>query len=339
MPKRIVVIGDYFPHGSYESIRNHFIWDDLHSAGFELVLLSRGWASESEDAFVGTRAELMNDGIFAKRYYLDPLQLRYSGKDTMLAYAEMCLKIAKHEKVDAFFICESIEFAVLAKLIKQDCGAPLYLFLDDERSISRGFYDIYRENIISVSLPLFDLILINSKLKSLINLTKFDNICPAKAIKQKPREICDPTFHGIIAFTNHSLNLDSAINCITSRLIEDPLLTVVLFGQKSTDLENLIKTYMPCSRIYLPDSIQDALALIIAHKECIDLLEAMNCDTPFERIQLLYLLGIMPFVRENTLNRMEKLCNLSAEKVGDDYYKITYIDDSSSSLAEILLTL
>lgn len=127
--KKLLFIGDYFPHISFDSALNDRIGREL-GKDFELILLSRGWC-DVKDGIWGDVDSLSTKFPFIKKYYLDPIQLKYMGGDIVRGYLGLACKILETEKVDLIIYADKMQYCLLTELLKARYSIPIYRIIYD----------------------------------------------------------------------------------------------------------------------------------------------------------------------------------------------------------------
>ena len=88
---KVLFIGDYFPHASYNAILNEKIATKI-SVTNELILVSSAWCN-IDKVIYGDEVSLSINKPFYKRFFLDPIQMKYLNQDVVQGYLALCCKI------------------------------------------------------------------------------------------------------------------------------------------------------------------------------------------------------------------------------------------------------
>lgn len=115
---RILIIGDYYPYCSYNSILNKLLVERLKKEGHEAILLSDSWcAVHNKNEIYGDVITLSENYPFEKRFYLDPIQVQFSGNNILLSYLGLACKIINNQKIDLILYMSDIRNSLLVELI------------------------------------------------------------------------------------------------------------------------------------------------------------------------------------------------------------------------------
>lgn len=129
--KRILIIGDYYPHISFNSVLNKLIAERLNREGYKLILLSSAWCCIRQNELVGDVYSLSENFPFEKRFYLDPIQVSCSGGDLLQSYLGLACKILKNYTIDLILYADTLENSLLVELIKNRFGIETRLIVND----------------------------------------------------------------------------------------------------------------------------------------------------------------------------------------------------------------
>ncbi len=127
---KVLLVGDYYPHASIKSFFIELISRKLKAEGHEVIILSDAWCNDFSELF-GDVEFLSNNLQFKKRFFIDPIQLRYSGNDILLSYLGLACKILDTYEVDFILYLDKIENAPLIELIKNRYKINVQMIIDD----------------------------------------------------------------------------------------------------------------------------------------------------------------------------------------------------------------
>lgn len=126
---KVLFIGDYFPHISYKSFLNNKLAMKL-SEKYELILVSSAW-NNIENEIYGDESTLSENKPFSKRYFLDPIQMKYSNYDIVKGYLAMCCRIIENYDINAIIYADKMQYILLIDLLKVRFNIPIYLLFYD----------------------------------------------------------------------------------------------------------------------------------------------------------------------------------------------------------------
>lgn len=195
--KKILLIGDYFPALSWDAFMNKSIAEELVENGHQVILLSKSWCVVNEDCFVGNVIELSCNAPFAKRCFIDPLQVKRTGGELINGFLGLACKIIKHEKIDCVLFSEHIEYGILVELIRNRFDIPCYLSWFTFSNASGYLYDDYASSYIRKTLSYFQ------------NIFTWDSYCEALSKIIPSRNLCAALPFSAHEIMNHSCSADA----------------------------------------------------------------------------------------------------------------------------------
>jgi len=134
--KNILFLGDYFPHFSFDTLRNHKIIESLHNEGFGIYYLSNSWCDVDEHSFVDPYMH-RKTGFIKECYFVDPVGLR--GLNTMVALTALAKSIVTQNNIDYIFVSDVKKYGMAAEVINAHFGIPIVASLWSDVS----FYHLY----------------------------------------------------------------------------------------------------------------------------------------------------------------------------------------------------
>ena len=152
---RILYIGDYYPFFSYKSKMNELIIEKLKKKGHDIVLLSKSWCNVKENSFYGSVEKLTCNYPFAKRYFIDPIQVRNSNINIINAYIGLGCKVIEREKIEKVIFADDIIYTPIIECFKNRYNISYDLFCMWEESF-RWMLDDYIRPYIDVNLNIFE---------------------------------------------------------------------------------------------------------------------------------------------------------------------------------------
>jgi len=129
-------MGDYFPHFSFDTLRNHKIIESLHNEGFGIYYLSNSWCDVDEYSFVEPYMH-RETGYIKECYFVDPVGLR--GLNTMVALTALAKSIVTQNNIDYIFVSDVKKYGMAAEVINAHFGIPIVASLWSDAS----FYHLY----------------------------------------------------------------------------------------------------------------------------------------------------------------------------------------------------
>ncbi len=152
---RILYIGDYYPFFSYKSKMNELIIEKLKKKGHDIVLLSKSWCNVKENSFYGSVEKLTCNYPFAKRYFIDPIQVRNSNINIINAYIGLGCKVIERENIEKVIFADDIIYTPIIECFKNRYNISYELFCIWEESF-RWMLDDYIRPYININLNVFD---------------------------------------------------------------------------------------------------------------------------------------------------------------------------------------
>jgi len=134
--KNILFLGDYFPHFSFDTLRNHKIVESLHAEGFRIYYLSNSWCDVDEHSFASPYMH-KETGYIRECYAVDPIELRNSNSNIALAALAKSIVLQNH--IDYLFVSDVKKYGMAAEAINTYFDIPIIASLWSDES----FYHLY----------------------------------------------------------------------------------------------------------------------------------------------------------------------------------------------------
>lgn len=127
----ILYIGKYYPLLSYQSKQTEVVVKNLLKRGHKITLLSLAWCEVSENHFYGNVEDLSQNYPFYKKYYLDPIEIKFSHNNILNAYLGLACKILEYEDIDEIIFADDMQYSLIVEILKARYNKPTYLLLFD----------------------------------------------------------------------------------------------------------------------------------------------------------------------------------------------------------------
>lgn len=113
----VIILGDYFPKMTYKTLLNQYLLE-MNNGDDKIFLVSKAWCEISNENFIGSMNELTRNGNFTKRFYVDPLQLKYSQNKDAAILGLIC-DVIKKENIDIIKCTNCINYSIILDNIKR----------------------------------------------------------------------------------------------------------------------------------------------------------------------------------------------------------------------------
>lgn len=303
----VIILGDYFPKMTYKTLLNQYLLE-MNNGDDKFFLVSNAWCEISNENFIGSMNELTRNGNFTKRYYVDPLQLKYSQNKDAAILGLIC-DVIKKENIDIIKCTNCVNYSIILDNIKR-----WFPNIQIEVFISRSEVivlenDLYWRNIFGDIKQSFDTIwgidFYTNEIPSIINysVNRFTSkeIIDRTTILGLARKYQDPiSLAHSLHMEGREFSLDIILFGENKKLVADELYDA--YGLNLVDVKDMASFY---SVVTKGTKILDISMFL----DYIDL-----APTIIE-----YLCGYYPIINSEVLNALHKEYKVNYSKLKDKF--------------------
>lgn len=318
----ILFVGDYYPLASYISKFNELIVEKLNNEGHKVILLSKSWCDAQNVGFWGNVNDLSMAHPFYKKYFLDPIQVKFSKGNILSCYLGLACKILENEFIDSIVFADDISNSLLIELIQNRYNIPCHMLLFDF-NINK-FMDNYNFSYINKNLKQY--IKIYTYLPYIEFITKYLNIsnnflCPKIPLiiqknilkEHKSKDIF------ILCTTLTDTKYQKIIKIISEMNISNYKFKIAILNPKVSDINNV---HLPLIYIDIPFKAIPKDSIVIFENE---LFGQENVN--YNEIVLILSLGFIPLIFKNKINLISKYYLIQYHELFDSFYGITRFEE------------
>ena len=303
------------------------IASSLSLQGNELILVSDSWLEVNRSDFVGNVNELSNDGLFWKRFYLDPVQMRYMN-DKFIALFNICVMVINRFHPDVLLLVENLEYIYLLELIKHRYNIPCYITLFCSDMIDKVMYNTYSGTAMIQTIGMLDggFTYPNYQEKlSKINSNIIGVNSSALVGESTVTELTHCRIFGRIEKKHNYYYLAEVI----SNMLPGYKKSVSVFG--NDQCVNKLRKEIGGRADWEPITSIRQLDTIKAKREICISIESLYREDVVEELLQLYQMGFAVMVRKKNIDCVKTAYNVTCTSVGDDFIIIKQIRNKSNT--------
>lgn len=321
-----VIIGDYFPHFSVETILTENIAIRAKKEDRNLILISDAWhIARKEQAFlIGNYCELSKKDVFEKIFHIDPLQITRNEGGYQTAITSLCLSVIEKYEVDKIIFSNFTRYSLIPSILRKKYSGEieLYFYHDFDMKV---FGNQYYYEILAILLEPFNRIYTNSYKKELVE-SKINN----KSISIVPLDILNENIY----CSDKRKNINSVFTTVlydnevdkhyVEKLCKDYLVEEVLFLNTIHYNEAQINNKQPYKGIA---NLKD----ILLNNYIVDSGELCGITSPAKLLNL-YDFGCHLLVRWETLELLLEICDVNYSQYNEKLARIIEIKNKKVNL-------
>lgn len=310
---KVLFIGDYFPHASYNAILNEKIATKI-SVTNELILVSSAWCN-IDKVIYGDEVSLSINKPFYKRFFLDPIQMKYLNQDVVQGYLALCCKIIEKYDIKAIIYADKMQYCLLVDLLRTRFSIPIYRLIFDANIYQ--CLDDYAVTFVPYSLEQSEKICMyksNSDLFHKFLNIKEDLFVDLNPFSQSLYKKVEDGIDSIAIFTNYldQDKYDFLCKRIMNLMLPVPFFFVAL--EKDKNLKTLNHAIILYSEFEGADN--DKVALFFENEIC------EQKHIAYSEIVLALSLGKSCILSKSKVLQIEQFYNIKKEKVTESLFAI-----------------